>query len=71
MPDRNRVMFRRNGTIIITGSDQIIARWEKNPRGGWDVTPEADALKSQGANVSPLKMAKVMVMEWKKQMAKA
>lgn len=65
MPDFNRVKFCRDGRVLITGSPDItVARWEKNPRAGWDIVCTLPGMEDRSINALPRNSANSRIMSW-------
>lgn len=67
MPDFGRVKYRRNGDVVVTGQPPVtVGRWEKNERGGWDVTCTLPGQEKEGVNALPRSLADKNVLAWHK-----
>ncbi|WP_027234136.1 hypothetical protein [Leisingera caerulea] len=65
MPDFNRVKFCRDGRVLITGSPAVaVARWEKNPREGWDISCVLPGMEDRSINALPRTSANSTIMGW-------
>lgn len=67
MPDFNRVKYHKDGRVTISGhEDTTIAKWKKNPNGGWDIDPVNPDKK--GFNALPRNSGDTTIIEWAKGM---
>lgn len=76
MPDFDRVKYHSDGTVTVTPSKTVVARWKKHPNGGWDVEaviPDIvahDPRSTNAINATPRKGANSYVMRWFEEMKK-
>jgi hypothetical protein len=67
MPDFNRVKYRKDGRVTISGFDDVtVATWKKNDTAGWDIEPALPGEK--GFNASPRAAGDTTIIEWAKKL---
>ncbi len=65
MPDFGRTKYKKDGRVIITGKPEVeVARWEKNPRQGWDITCTLPGMTHLSTNALPRSAADNMLKRW-------
>ena len=65
MPDFNRIKFKKNGRIVITGNPEVeVASWEKDPVQGWNITCTLPGFTDRSTNALPRSAANAMIMRW-------
>jgi hypothetical protein len=65
MPDFNRIKFKKNGRVVITGNPEVeVACWEKDPQQGWNITCTLPGMTDRSTNALPRSAANNMLMRW-------
>jgi len=65
MPDFNRIKFKKNGRVVITGNPEVeVASWERDPVQGWNITCILPGMTDRSTNTLPRSAANTTLMRW-------